>query len=104
MFCSSAALPMQMQELIVGIRSGAALRFVSTCLSSGHMPATISLLLLCLVIGCFVLSVVVSCFVFAGVCFLLFSMFLRPLPYIPRSALPERANHQTDCQLVAPVL
>jgi hypothetical protein len=57
--CRSAALPMQMQELIVSIRSGATLRFVNTCLSSGHMTATIIMLLLLLVVGCCVFSVVV---------------------------------------------
>jgi hypothetical protein len=52
-------LPMQMQELIVSIRSGATLRFVNTCLSNGHMTATIILLLLLLVVGCCVFSVFV---------------------------------------------
>jgi hypothetical protein len=57
--CRSAALPMQMQELIVSIRSGATLRFANTCLSSGHMAATIMLLLLLLVVGCCVFGVLV---------------------------------------------
>jgi hypothetical protein len=52
---------MQMQELTVGILSGTTLRFVNTCLSSGHIAATIILLLLLLVVGCFVFSVFPLC-------------------------------------------
>jgi hypothetical protein len=59
--------------------------------------------LLCLVIGCLVLSVFVSCLVFV-VCLMFFCMFLCPLPYIPRFALPERADHQAHHELVVGLL